>query len=101
MQGPGGADEDRSDGFDLGCWTWQFSDERAKAAIIGFVGSAAKPNDLLLGRKTYANFARFWPTTPADNPFGAAFTKANKYGLTRGIQKLGWANGSHSRPAGP
>ena len=61
MQGPGGADEDRSDGFDCGGWTWQFSDEKAKASIIGLVGSSAKPNDLLLGRKTYDNFASFWP----------------------------------------
>lgn len=92
MQGPGGAEEDRSDGFDRGGWTWQFSDSKAKASIIDLVGSSANPKSLLLGRKTYDNFASFWPHAPADNPFGSAFNKATKYVLTHGNQKLDWAN---------
>lgn len=92
MQGPGGAEEDTSDGFDLGGWIWQFSDDKAKAAIVGMVGSLAQPNDLLLGRRTYDIFAGFWPHAPADSPFGPAFNEANKYVLTHGNQKLGWAN---------
>jgi len=92
MQGPGGADEDRSGGFDIGGWSWQFSDDKAKAALVGMVGSLAKPNDLLLGRRTYDNFASYWPHAPADSPFTAAFNKANKYVLTHGNQKLDWAN---------
>jgi dihydrofolate reductase len=96
MQGPGGADEDGSDGFDRGGWIWQFEDDENKsgAAIIGMLGSSDKPNDLLLGRRTYDIFAGFWPKAPADNPFTAAFNKANKYVLTHGDpkQKLDWAN---------
>jgi dihydrofolate reductase len=92
MQGPGGAKEDPSDGFDLGGWIWQFSDDKANAAILGMLGSSAKPNDLLLGRRTYDIFAGFWPHAPADNPFGAAFNRANKYVLTHGNQKFDWAN---------
>ena len=92
MQGPGGADEDRSGGFDIGGWSWQFSDDKAKAALVGMVGSLAKPNDLLLGRRTYDNFASYWPHAPADSPFTAAFNKANKYVLTHGNQELDWAN---------
>ena len=63
MQGPGGANEDRSDGFDRGGWMWQFKDDENKsgAAIIGMLGSSDKPNDLLLGRRTYDIFAGFWP----------------------------------------
>jgi len=56
------------------------------------LGSSDKPNDLLLGRRTYDIFASFWPHAPADNPFGAASNKANKYVLTHGNQKLDWAN---------
>jgi len=94
MQGPGGPQEDPSDGFDLGGWGWQFSDDENKAveALVGMVGSSAKPNDLLLGRRTYDNFASYWPRGPADSPFTAAFNKANKYVLTHGNQKLDWAN---------
>jgi len=92
MQGPGGPEEDPSGGFNLGGWGWQFSDDKAKAALVGMVGSSGKPNDLLLGRRTYDNFAGYWPHGPADSPFTAAFNKANKYVLTRGTQKLDWAN---------
>jgi len=91
MQGPGGAEEDPSGGFDLGGWSFRFSDDDALAALIGMLGSAAMPNDLLLGRKTYDIFAGFWPHAP-ESPFGTAFNKANKYVLTRGEQELDWAN---------
>ena len=92
MQGPGSAKEDPSDGFDLGGWTWQFSDDKAGAAVMGMVGSLDRPNDLLLGRRTYDIFAGYWPHAPADSQFGPAFTKASKYVLTHGNQEFHWAN---------
>jgi dihydrofolate reductase len=92
MQGPGGAEEDPSGGFDLGGWIWQFSDDDTLAAMIRMLGSPTRPNDLLLGRRTYDIFAAYWPHAPADSPFARAFNKANKYVLTRGEQKLDWAN---------
>ena len=92
MQGPGGGKEDPSDGFDLGGWIEEFSDDNTFSAMIGMVGSLAKPNDLLLGRKTYDIFAGYWPHAPADSQFGPAFTKASKYVLTHGNQEFDWAN---------
>ena len=93
MQGPGGPDEDRSDGFDLGGWSMRYSDPRiGAAAIFGLVGTLAKPNDLLLGRKTYDIFAGYWPHVPADNRIGSVFNKANKYVVTAGAGQLAWAN---------
>jgi len=92
MQGQGSAQEDTSDGFDLGGWGMKFSDAKAGVAIMGVVGTLDKPYDLLLGRKTYDIFAGYWPYVPADNPIGPVFTKANKYVLTRGSAKLDWAN---------
>jgi len=97
MQGPGGPQEDTSDGFDLGGWSMQFSDAKSGAAIMGLVGTLDKPYDLLLGRKTYDIFASYWPYVPADNPIGPVFTKANKYVLTRGSAKLDWANSHRMR----
>ncbi len=92
MQGQGSAEEDPSGGFDLGGWSSPFSDEDALAARIGLLGSPDAPNDLLLGRKTYDIFAGYWPHAPTDIPFSRAFNKAHKYVLTRGDQKLEWAN---------
>ena len=79
MQGEGGPQEDTSDGFDLGGWSTKFSDDKAGAAIVALVGTLDKPYDLLLGRKTYDIFARYWPFVPADNPIGPVFSRANKY----------------------
>ena len=92
MQGPGGPQEDTSDGFDLGGWSMKFRAPESGAAIMRMVGTLDKPYDLLLGRKTYDNFAGYWPHVPAENPIGPVFTKANKYVLTRGSAKLDWAN---------
>ncbi|MGI9102666.1 MAG: dihydrofolate reductase family protein [Terriglobales bacterium] len=97
MQGPGGAQEDTSDGFDLGGWSMKFSAAESGAAIMGVVGTLDKPYDLLLGRKTYDIFASYWPYVPADNPIGPVFTKANKYVLTQGSTKLDWANSHRMR----
>src|SRR5215469_4377056 len=97
MQGSGGPQEDTSDGFDLGGWSTQFRAPESGAAILGLVGTLDKPCDLLLGRKTYDNFASYWPYVPADNPIGPVFTKANKYVLTRGTAKLDWANSHRMR----
>jgi dihydrofolate reductase len=97
MQGPGGPQEDTSGGFDLGGWTANYRSEKSGAAVLEMVGTLAKPYDLLLGRRTYDNFAGFWPNVPADNPIGPVFTKANKYVLTGGSAKLEWANSHQLR----
>jgi len=97
MQGPGGATEDPSGGFDLGGWTMQFSDEQSAAAVMRMVGTLAKPNDLLLGRKTYDIWAGFWPHQPAGHPIGSVFSRANKYVMTSGTRALDWANSHQLR----
>jgi dihydrofolate reductase len=107
MQGPGGPQEDTSDGFDLGGWSMKFSDAESHAAIMALVGTLDKPYDVLLGRKTYDIWAGFWPRVPTDNPIGPVFTKANKYVMTRssnkpgstksGSAKLDWANSHQLR----
>jgi dihydrofolate reductase len=97
MQAPGGPQEDTSGEFDLGGWTTNYRSEKSGAAVLEMVGTLAKPYDLLLGRRTYDNFAGFWPNVPADNPIGPVFTKANKYVLTGGSAKLEWANSHQLR----
>jgi dihydrofolate reductase len=92
MQGPGGPQEDTSNGFDLGGWSMRYSAEESGAAILDLVGTLAEPNDLLLGRTTYDIFASYWPYVPADNRIGPVFTKANKYVVTTGAAPFAWSN---------
>ncbi|QIL01719.1 dihydrofolate reductase [Sphingomonas sinipercae] len=109
MQAPGGPSEDPTGGFAHGGWLPQFFDEDVGAAIDDFFG---KDYDLLLGRRTYDIFAAYWPyvggeatgigevfdKTGKDDgeaaaiDMGEAFTRANKYVLTRGNPDLGWSN---------
>ena len=109
MQAPGGPSEDPTGGFAHGGWLPQFFDEDVGQAIDAFFG---REYDLLLGRRTYEIFAAYWPyvggeTTGVGEIFdrtgkdegeaaaiemGEAFTRANKYVLTRGTAELGWSN---------
>jgi dihydrofolate reductase len=109
MQAPGGPSEDPTGGFAHGGWLPQFFDEDVGAAIDAFFGS---DYSLLLGRRTYDIFAAYWPyvggkATGVGEVFdrtgkdegeaaaidmGEAFTRADKFVLTRGSPDLGWTN---------
>ena len=109
MQAPGGPSEDPTGGFEHGGWLPQFFDEDVGQAIDDFFG---RDYSLLLGRRTYDIFAAYWPyvggeTTGIGEIFdktgkddgeaaaiemGEAFTRADKYVLTRGSPDLAWSN---------
>jgi len=95
MQAPGGPEEDRSGGFELGGWLFEYFDESAGKWIDTlFAGDF----DLLLGRRTYDIFAAYWPFVEGDETeLGARFDRAAKYVLTREEQPLEWQN-SHRLP---
>ena len=90
VQGPGGPTEDITGGFNEGGWVFKLWDE----AVGDAIGSLfARDYDLLLGRRTYDIFAAYWPYVRGEGAaMGEAFTRANKYVLTRGNQPLDWAN---------
>ena len=58
IQAPAGAKEDSSGGFEYGGWTSPHRDPASGAAMKKQMNA---PADLLLGRKTFENFAGFWP----------------------------------------
>lgn len=65
MQAPGDPNEDRSGGFDHGGWQLAYFDD-----IFGntMMEAFAATGGLLLGRRTYDNFAAHRPKQPADVP---------------------------------
>jgi dihydrofolate reductase len=90
MQAPGRSDEDTRGGFEHGGWAQPYSDE-VMARVLG--EGIATGGTLLLGRRTYEDFAEVWPTMPADNPYTAVMNNFRKYvASTTLIGPLSWAN---------
>ena len=58
IQAPGGPEEDTSDRFAYGGWISPHSDPVSAAAVKKQMNM---PFDLLIGRRTFDNFASFWP----------------------------------------
>ena len=90
MQAPGRADEDRRGGFQYGGWASPYADE-----VLGKVAGErmAKGGPLLLGRRTYEDFASFWPKQPPDDPFRQALTNTHKYVASTTLEDpLPWEN---------
>lgn len=83
MQAPGGKGEDPSGGFDLEGWTVPYFDEAMGEEMTRQMG---QPFDLLLGRKTYAIFATYWPQHGPDNPIN----RAHKYVVSNGSVNTDW-----------
>ena len=86
MQAPGGPEEDPSDGFTLGGWSFGYFDDEVGEEMGRVMG---RPFDLLLGRRTYDIFAGFWPNAPEDET-SAPLNKATKYVASRGTPELSW-----------
>jgi dihydrofolate reductase len=90
MQAPARADEDRRGGFTRGGWaTPYFDDVMAQTAAEGMTGGGA----MLFGRRTYEDFAKVWPTMPAENPFTRFLNEVPKHVASRSLRDpLEWNN---------
>jgi dihydrofolate reductase len=89
MQAPGRPDEDRRGGFEFGGWAVSRTD-----AVVGSVAAEgmAHKGALLLGRRTYQDFASFWPKQE-NNPFTEVLNKVKKYVASRTLEEpLPWGN---------
>ncbi|MFB4282768.1 MULTISPECIES: dihydrofolate reductase family protein [unclassified Nonomuraea] len=85
-QGPGAPDEDTSDGFTQGGWFVPYLDEEFERLVGAWLGEA---DALLLGRRTYQNFARDWPKM-TDHPAAAIMNGLPKYVASHSLTTAGW-----------
>ena len=87
MQAPGRADEDTRGGFEHGGWAVPYQ------AMGSLMGKRAGPTrGLLLGRRTYEDFAGFWPKQTG-NPFTEVMDNTRKYVASRTLDEpLPWVN---------
>jgi dihydrofolate reductase len=90
MQGPGGAEEDRSGGFGRGGWLIPFSD-----ADMGEIAESwfARSEAILLGRNTYEAMRAYWSqvTDPA-NRVAARLNHGRKYVASNTLTSADWGD---------
>jgi dihydrofolate reductase len=89
MQAPGRADEDTRGGFQHGGWALPYND-----AVMGRAmgDRMAQGGALLLGRRTYEDFAGFWPNQK-DNPYTEVLNRTQKYVASTTLEEpLPWVN---------
>jgi dihydrofolate reductase len=89
MQAPGRPDEDLRGDFEHGGWALPQND-----AVMGRVmgEGMAQGGPLLLGRRTYEDFAGFWPNQK-NNPFTPVLDRAQKYVASTTLKgPLPWSN---------
>jgi len=89
MQAPGRPDEDVRSGFDRGGWALRYNDP-VMGRVMG--EGMAQAGALLLGRRTYEDFASVWPNR-TDNPFTEVLDATQKYvASTTLAEPLPWKN---------
>jgi dihydrofolate reductase len=85
MQGPGGPEEDTSNGFNHGGWTVGYFDEVVGQEMGRQMGQGFA---LLLGRRTYDIFASYWPKVK--DPTADLINNATKYVATNRPLSKDW-----------
>lgn len=90
MQAPGRPDEDVRDGFEHGGWARPYADDAMGRVLASGTGGGAS---MLFGRRTYEDFAAFWPAQRDGNPFTEVLDRTTKYVASRTLtEPLTWQN---------
>lgn len=90
VQGPGRPDEDTRGGFAHGGWGNRYQDDvMAREMAAGM----SRPGDLLLGRRTWADFIGAWARREDGNPITTHLNAATKYVASTTLEDAGaWQN---------
>lgn len=90
MQSPSHPDEDRRGGFEHGGWAPPYADH----VMASFMAKGIEQGGtMLFGRRTYEQFASYWPHQPDDNPYAAVLNSRQKYVVSTTLgDPLPWAN---------
>jgi dihydrofolate reductase len=89
MQAPGAPNEDEEGGFAHGGWTVPLFDDELGQRMVELTG---RSEALLLGRKTYEEFAASWPLVGDDDPIAAKLNGMPKYVASHTLTRAEWAN---------
>jgi len=89
MQAPGQPEEDTEGGFRYGGWAIPYHDEGLATSVAE---SMAATDAYLFGRKTYENFAAYWPTAPREIPFTDHLNNTAKYVVSETLKNPEWHN---------
>lgn len=89
MQAPGQPEEDTEGGFKHGGWAVPYHDETLAESVVE---SMASTDAYIFGRKTYENFAAYWPTAPRDIPFTDHLNNTPKFVVSTTLKDPDWNN---------
>ena len=89
MQAPGRPDEDPRGDFAHGGWGQPY----AESVFAVIADRVATPGPLLLGRRTYEDFAAVWPHMSEDIPYTSTINSCRKYVASSTLREpLEWNN---------
>lgn len=72
-------------------WAYQYGDDKMWEEIAAGV---ARADGILLGRRTYEQFAQLWPSQPSDMPMAAFLNNTHKYVVSATLGALEWGPAS-------
>jgi dihydrofolate reductase len=70
-------------------WSMPYTNDEVVQVITAAMSSS---DAMLLGRRTYEDFAAFWPNAPADDFFGQYMNNQTKYVVSTTLDKAEWKN---------
>jgi dihydrofolate reductase len=90
VQAPARPDEDTRGGFTHGGWGQGYHDD---VAMQEASTAMSRPGAMLLGRRTWQDFATVWGRATDDNPFSTHMNAARKYVVSRSLDDVtAWPN---------